>query len=271
MSRGRPAGIRSAPLTGTGGPLSADQWEAVKDALLEYYDEAALKRSSFAGTAEALATHHSCRVTSDRAAQVTAKQAPPISGEPVASKALNDLFARYQTQVEAESKVVGVEAERADLHAIAKDCRHLAELLPVEPIENWPSPLCSRLLNRLVAFPPIAEAALSATGVDVWRLLERLREAVPRPHLWAATPTLSGDLHALAEACELSVEQDTRTQPARTARDGFVHRLAELIEATPPTYEDSRSEREALIRDMCDALGIPAPDRPYAKARRRLD
>ena len=260
MSRGRPAAIRSALLTGCGGPLAADQWQDVLTVLHEYYRDPA--STSFAGEPEPLVIHHSPGVKPEQVEALAAAVSPAT--RPAASKALNDLYARYQAQVKAESKVVGVEAECADLRAIAKDCRQLAGLLPVEPITDWPEKLCDRLSKRLVAFPPMADAALRADGVDVWPLLERLREAVPRPYLWAGTPTLSADLLALADACEWPIEQDVRTQPARTARDGFVRGLIDLIEATPPTFTDTRTERGALIRAICVALGMPAPDRPYA-------
>lgn len=267
MSRGRPAGIRSALLTGSGGPLSADQWDAVEAVLLEFYDEPTLRRSGFSAKPEGLEVHRPPGMTAERAAQASKPDEDAPDWGP--SPALDDLFARYQAQVQAESNVVGVEAERADLRAIAKDCRQLAGLLPVEPITDWPEKLCARLSKRLVAFPPIADAALRAAGVDVWLLLERLRATVPSPHKWAGTPTLSADLIALAEACELPVEQDTRTQPSRTARDRFVRGLADLIEATPLTFNDIRTERAALIREVCVALGVPAPDRPYALPRQR--
>lgn len=268
MSRGRPAGIRSALLTGSGGPLSAQQWDNVLKLLRVYYRDPA--RSSFAGEPETLVIHHSPGLKAERIESLARiKPARSVAAGPVASNALNDLFARYQAQVQAESKVVGVEAERADLRAIAKDCRQLAGLLPVEPIKDWPEKLCARLSKRLVAFPPIADAALRDAGVDVWLLLERLRATVPSPHKWAGTPSLSADLIAMACACERPMEQATRTKPPRTARDAFVRGIIKLVEETPPTKLRGRVAREGLIGDICAALGIPEPDDPYANPRRR--
>lgn len=265
MSRGRPAAIRSAPLSDYGLPLSEGQWAEVLRVLRIYYRDPA--SSSFAGEPEPLVIHHSPGAKPEQV-EALAAAIRPATG-PVASNALNDLFARYQARVKTESKVVGVEAERADLRAIAKDCRQLAGLLPVEPINDWPEKLCGRLFARLVAFPPMADAALRADGVDVWPLLERLREAVPRPYLWAGTPTLSADLLALADACERPMEQATRTKRPRTARDAFVRGIIKLVDETPPTKLRGRDAREGLIGDICRALGIPEPDDPYANPRRR--
>ncbi len=269
MNRGRPAAIRSTPLSGTGRPLSADQWSAVWELLRCHYTDPA--SSSFTRKREALPLHHSPGLEQREPvgmADIRRSLWSP-SGDPVASEELDRIYARYQAQAEAEAKVVGVGAEQDDLRTIAKECRQLAAMLPVDAIEERHLRFATRLAARLTAFPPIAQSVLHGDGIDVWPQLEWLSRIVGRPDRWAETALLAANLIALADACERPIPQGNRTQPRRTARDAFVRGLRDLVAKTPPDMEDTQTGRDGLIRDLCEALDIPVPSNAFAAPRGR--
>jgi hypothetical protein len=176
--------------------------------------------------------------------------------------AIGDAWASYEASAAALALEVGPQAERADAAAIAGDCRALAEVIPgvLATQREWPRLLCSRLLGRLERVPPTVDAVLCGAGVDVWPVLERLRQSVCRPALWADSGIV-GDLLSLADALSLPVELPTRTKPHATARARLIDQLRAIFTATPPDFAGRKSDADALILDVLEALKIKAPKR----------
>ena len=178
--------------------------------------------------------------------------------------------ATYKADRAALSLKVSTAAEAGDLAAIASECRELAAKIP-EAIEHittgtrpghgadaWPRALCGRLQDRLKQFPQQLDAAMLVGGVDVWKLVCRLRISVLRPAWWADDPGLPADLQRLADACDRAPRLPVETKPHNVARDRFKAAIAKLQAKHPPKW-NSATTRTGMLADLIEALDASEP------------
>lgn len=170
------------------------------------------------------------------------------AGEPPADMldAIERAWSTYQADRAALSNRTSAGDEAGDMRAIADDCRQLAERIPVavehitagtKPAHGadlWPQTLAHRLQQRLENFPSGSDVALFVASVNLWPLLERLRNSVMRPERWHIDPTLPADLLRLADACAPVPKLERTTKRHDVAGARFRAALLALVERDPP-------------------------------------
>lgn len=190
------------------------------------------------------------------------------AGEPPADMldAIERAWSTYQADRAALSNRTSASHEAGDMRAIADDCRQLAKRIPVavkhitagtKPAHGadlWPQTLAHRLQQRLENFPSGSDAALFVAGVDLWPLLEQLRNSVMRPALWHIDTTLPADLVRLADACAPAPKLERTTKPHDMAGARFNAALLALVERDPPPQSTGRMECRGIAADIAAAL-----------------